>query len=86
MLFGLSFTPARQNGCEHERADPYVQASVHRSRGKGDEVCSRADLGHLRFLWRVVQELGLGTHTAFARTSFFVSFALAWSICIALDR
>eukprot|EP00965_Chrysotila_dentata_P116897 3863506-Pleurochrysis_carterae.AAC.1 len=53
MLLGLSFTPARRNGCQHERADPYVHASVHRSRGKGNEVYWRADLGHLRFLWRV---------------------------------
>eukprot|EP00965_Chrysotila_dentata_P073211 2419220-Pleurochrysis_carterae.AAC.1 len=34
MLLGLSFTPARQGGCEPERADPYVHVNVHRSVGR----------------------------------------------------
>eukprot|EP00965_Chrysotila_dentata_P157779 5211629-Pleurochrysis_carterae.AAC.1 len=77
MLSGLSLTPARRGGCEYERADPYVHASVHRFRGEGDEVCWQADLGHLWFLWRVVRELGLSTHTTFARASSFISFTFA---------
>eukprot|EP00965_Chrysotila_dentata_P183622 6063263-Pleurochrysis_carterae.AAC.1 len=44
MLPGLLLTPARQDGCERERAVPQVNASVHRSHRKGDEVCWRATL------------------------------------------
>eukprot|EP00965_Chrysotila_dentata_P122440 4046753-Pleurochrysis_carterae.AAC.1 len=62
MLPGLFFTPARQSGRGHERADPPVHASVHRFHWKRDEVCWRTDLGHLWFLRRVVRELGLGTN------------------------
>eukprot|EP00965_Chrysotila_dentata_P120306 3977833-Pleurochrysis_carterae.AAC.1 len=82
MLPGLLLTPARQGGRGRERADPQVHASVHRFHRKGDEVCWRADLGHLWLLGRVVRELGLGTHTTFARASFFISLAFAWSICV----
>eukprot|EP00965_Chrysotila_dentata_P013656 451911-Pleurochrysis_carterae.AAC.1 len=35
------------SGRERERTGPQVRASVHRFRRKGDEVCWRADLGHL---------------------------------------
>eukprot|EP00965_Chrysotila_dentata_P087378 2885110-Pleurochrysis_carterae.AAC.1 len=67
MLPGLLLTPARRDGRERERADPQIKASVHRFHRGGDEVCWLANLGRLWFLGRVVRELGLGTHTTFAR-------------------
>eukprot|EP00965_Chrysotila_dentata_P053740 1782802-Pleurochrysis_carterae.AAC.1 len=47
MLTGLLLTPARRDGRGRERADPQVNASVHRFHWKGDEVCWWADLGRL---------------------------------------
>eukprot|EP00965_Chrysotila_dentata_P126263 4172943-Pleurochrysis_carterae.AAC.1 len=86
MLPGLLLTPARQDGRGRERADPQINASMHRFHRKGDEVCWLTDLGRLWFLGRAVRELGLCTHTTFARASFFISFMFTWSICVAPNR